>query len=64
LHAPLFLCENGDIPSQNWFDKKFFAILGRDFGGHSTRAGEAMFYALLRLSESIIQALGQWSSKI
>ncbi|KAG7443766.1 uncharacterized protein BT62DRAFT_901936, partial [Guyanagaster necrorhizus] len=46
-----------------WFDKKFFAILSRDFSSHSARAGGSMFYTSLRLSESIIQALGHWSSK-
>ncbi|KAJ3964165.1 hypothetical protein EV361DRAFT_812507, partial [Lentinula raphanica] len=30
--------------------------------GHSLRAGGATFYARLGLSESVIMALGRWSS--
>ncbi|KAF8801343.1 hypothetical protein BYT27DRAFT_7310534 [Phlegmacium glaucopus] len=33
-----------------------------DYGGHSARAGGATYYASLGLSESIIQAIGRWSS--
>ncbi|KAF5381547.1 hypothetical protein D9615_005612 [Tricholomella constricta] len=58
----LFLCEDGWHPTRSWFDQRFFALLGRDFGGHSPRAGGATFYAGLGLSEDVIQALGRWSS--
>lgn len=61
--SPLFLCQNGSVPTRSWFDNKFFALLNRDFGGHSLRAGGATFYAALGLSESIIQAIGRWSSE-
>ncbi|KAJ6613359.1 hypothetical protein B0H10DRAFT_2222267 [Mycena sp. CBHHK59/15] len=50
----LFLREDGSIPTRSWFDKKFFALLSRDYGGHSPRAGAATFYASLGLSESFI----------
>ncbi|PBK70502.1 hypothetical protein ARMSODRAFT_866301, partial [Armillaria solidipes] len=53
--SPLFLCEDGSVPTRTWFDKRFFKIMGRDFGGHSLRAGGATFYASLGLSESVIQ---------
>jgi hypothetical protein len=59
----LFLREDGSIPTRSWFDSKFFALLSREFGGHSARAGGATFYASLGLSEDIIQAIGRWSSK-
>lgn len=59
---PLFLCENGSIPNRTWFDAKFFKFLSHNFGGHSARAGGATYYASLGLSDSIIQALGRWSS--
>ena len=59
---PLFLCEDGSLPNWSWFDKKFFKFLSHDFGGHSAHASGATYYASLGLSDSIIQALGQWSS--
>lgn len=59
----LFLRENGTMPTRSWFDKHFFSILDREFGGHSSRAGGATFYASLGLSEMVIQALGRWSSQ-
>ena len=37
--------------------------MDRSFGGHSPHAGGATYYAALGLSESIIMALGHWSSK-
>lgn len=58
----LFLCEDGSLPSRSWFDSKFYAVLGKEFGGHSCRAGGATFYAGLGVAESIIMALGRWSS--
>lgn len=60
--AALFLRANGTIPTRSWFDKKFFAVLDRTFGGHSPRAGGATFYAGLGVSPEIIQAVGRWSS--
>ena len=61
--AALFLRENGAHPTRSWFDVKFFAILDRRFGGHSPRAGYATFLASLGVSETIIQAIGRWSSE-
>ena len=60
--AALFIREDGSIPTRAWWDKKFFALLDKSFGGHSARAGGATYYASLGLSESIIQAIGRWSS--
>ena len=34
-HAASFICENGSLPNQIWFDKKFFTLLDCHFGGHS-----------------------------
>ena len=53
-----------DDPTCSWFGKKFFVLLDRQFGGHSARAGGAMFYASLSVTEDVIQALGRWSSHI
>lgn len=59
--AALFLHENGSHPTRSWFDVKFFAILHHLFGGQSPRTGYATFLASLGVSETIIQAIGQWS---
>ncbi|KAJ3964576.1 hypothetical protein EV361DRAFT_766373, partial [Lentinula raphanica] len=47
---------------RSWFESRFFAYVCREFGGHSLRAGGATFYARPGLSESMIMALGRWSS--
>jgi hypothetical protein len=60
--AALFLRENGSHPTRSWFDSKFFALLDRQYGGHSPRAGGATFFAALGVPESVIQAIGRWSS--
>ena len=62
-HLALFLWEDGSHPTRSWFDTRFFAVLNREFRGHSPRAGGATFYASLGLSEDVIQALGRWSSQ-
>lgn len=59
----LFLRQDGSQPTRSWWDSIFFSVLNRDFGGHSVRAGAATFYASLGVSESLIQALGRWSSE-
>jgi len=61
--AALFIHEDGSIPTHSWWDKKFFALLDQSFGGHSACAGGMTYYASLGLSESIIQAIGWWSSQ-
>lgn len=61
-HTALFLCEDGWNTTHSWFDSKFFAVLGQDYGGHSPHAGGVTFLAGLGLSEEIIQVIGRWSS--
>ena len=63
VRRALFLREDGSHPTRSWFEAKLFSFVDRSFGGHSPRAGGATFYAALGLSESIIMALGRWSSK-
>jgi hypothetical protein len=60
--SPLFLRENGSHPSRAWFEKKFFKLVDRSYGGQSARAGGATFYANLGISEDVLQAIGRWSS--
>lgn len=62
-HPYLFLREDGSLPSRSWFESIFFKLLNRDYGGHSVRAGSATFYASLGVSETIIMAIGRWSSE-
>jgi hypothetical protein len=59
----LFLCENGNHPSCSWFELKFFAILDHQYGGHSPCTGYATFLASLGVLETVIQAVGCWSSE-
>ena len=63
VRRALFLCEDGSHSSQAWFDSKLFSFVDKSFSGHSARAGGATFYAALGLSESVIMALGCWSSE-
>ena len=60
--AALFLTQDGSIPTRSWWDSKFSNLLDRRFGGQSPHAGGATFYTSLGIQESIIQALGRWSS--
>src|ERR1700678_3857685 len=61
--SALFLRKDNSHPTRAWFDAKLFSFVDRSFGGHSARAGGATFYASLGLSESVIMALGRWSSE-
>jgi hypothetical protein len=60
--SPLFIREDGRPPSRSWFENNLFTVLGREYGGHSARAGGATFYASLGLSSDVIQAIGRWTS--
>ena len=60
--STLFLWENGSHLSRSWFDLKFFAILDCCCG-HSPQTGYVTFLVSLGVSESIIQAVGHWSSE-
>jgi hypothetical protein len=61
--ASLFLREDGSQPTRSWFEAKFFSVLDRSYGGHSPRAGGATFYVGLGVQDSIVQAIGRWSSE-
>ncbi|KAJ3990767.1 hypothetical protein F5050DRAFT_1552066, partial [Lentinula boryana] len=58
IHGPraeLFLRKDGSLPTRSWFDKHFFSVLSRDYGGHSVRAGAATWFARIGISEGVIQ---------
>ena len=61
--AALFLCEDRSHPSHSWFEWKFFSTLDHCFSGHSPQTGYTTFLASLGISESVIQAVGHWSSE-
>ena len=58
----LFICSNGSVPNRSWFESRLHAMFGKEFGCVSCRAGGATYYASLGLQESILMALGRWSS--
>jgi hypothetical protein len=62
IHRALFLQEDNSHPTCSWFDSKIFSFVDSSFGGHSPHTGGATFYVNLDLFESIIMALGRWSS--
>ena len=43
IKAPLFIRENGSLPTRGWFETKFRSILGREYGLHSAQAGGTTF---------------------
>lgn len=62
-HSQLFLTSRGAVPTRAWFLRRFFKLFTRTFGGHSLRAGDATFFALLGYSNETIQRLGRWASE-
>ncbi|KIK69837.1 hypothetical protein GYMLUDRAFT_150532, partial [Collybiopsis luxurians FD-317 M1] len=58
----LFICRDGSLLTQSWFESRLHNMFGKEFGCVSCRAGGATHYASLGLQESILMALGQWSS--
>ncbi|KAF8591603.1 hypothetical protein K439DRAFT_1626974 [Ramaria rubella] len=51
------------MPTYSWFVSRLHAILDRDIGGHSIRSGGATALALAGVPDSVIQAMGRWSSE-
>jgi hypothetical protein len=62
LHSPLWLREDGTIPTRSWFINRLGLFFGRHIRGQSMCAGGATFLAEKRTSPSLIQARGRWSS--
>jgi hypothetical protein len=61
-HTILFVRQDGSVPTKRWFTKKLSTVVGKEFGGHSARAGGATHYARLGIPGEIIQGIGRWSS--
>lgn len=59
----LFIKQDGSSPLRRWFVERLHWRCGREFSGHSLRAGGATWYAKRGLSEPDIKRLGRWSSE-
>lgn len=62
-HPALFITAAGTHPSRNWFNGRFFCLLGKEYGGQPCCSGGITFYASLGLDEDILMGLGRWSSQ-
>ena len=63
LSLPLWLMENGDVPTRSFFMSRLCELFEVDIAGQSMRAGGATSLAEHGVPPSIIQPLGQWSSQ-
>jgi len=63
LSLPLWLMENGDVPTRSFFMSRLRELFEVDIAGQSMRAGGATSLAEHGVPPSIIQPLGRWSSQ-
>lgn len=64
-HAPegaLFLDQTGNLPVRSFVVRRLQQKFGREVGGHSLRAGGAIWLALTGVGQEHIQRMGRWSS--
>lgn len=62
LASPLWLTEDGSVPTRSFFISHLRRFFSSDVAGQSMRAGGATFLAETGTPPSIIQAMGRWSS--
>ena len=62
LLSPLWLREDGSIPTLTWFKRRLHTFFDSAVGGHSMRAGGATFLAECGTPPHLIQAIGRWKS--
>jgi len=62
VHSPLWLRQDGQVPTRTFFIRRLGEFFGKDICGQSMRAGGATFLAGYGVSPSLIQARGRWSS--
>ena len=60
--SPLWLTEDGKVPSRSFFTTRLRLFFDSSVGGQSMRAGGATSLAEHGIPPSIIQPLGRWSS--
>lgn len=58
----LWLRENGEVPTRKWWVERVQQRCGKEFSGHSFRAGGATWYAMRGVSENTIKRIGRWKS--
>ena len=62
LLSPLWLRDDGAIPTRSWFTRRLHRFFDSSVGGHSMRAGGATLLAELGTPPHLIQAIGRWKS--
>jgi hypothetical protein len=63
FNPELWIRENGQIPTYNWFRKRMLALFPSDYAGHSIRSGGATALAEQNVAPHLIMAIGRWSSE-
>ena len=61
LSSPLWLCQNGSVPTRNFFISRLRRFFDQDIAGQSMRAGGATSLAEHGVPPSLIQFMGRWS---
>ena len=61
--SPLWLREDGTIPTRSFFIKCLHSFFKKDVAGQSLRAGGATILVEMGSPPSLIQAIGHWTSK-
>ena len=62
LASPLWIMENGAVPTRNFFITRLRRFFEKDIAGQSMRAGGATSLAEHGVPPSLIQLMGRWSS--
>ena len=62
LLSPLWLCQNGSLPTCSWFTQCLRRFFDSSVSGHSMCAGGATLLAELGTPPHLIQAIGHWTS--
>jgi hypothetical protein len=62
LSSPLWLNENGTVPTRSFFMRRLRVFFDSDVGGQSMRAGGATSLAENGVAPHIIQGIGWWAS--
>lgn len=61
--SPLWLKENGKVPTRSFFMRRLRLFFEKDIGGQSMRAGGATSLAENGVTPHIIQGIGRWASE-
>lgn len=61
--GPLFLKQDGTVPTRSWFVKRLKKYFGKQYTGHSGRPGGATWYILLGWKQEDVKRQGRWKSQ-